>query len=53
MFPLEDVDHWTSVKGEEETCIFLNHLFPDTLTGTFKCLKERGNLLLEFCPFAV
>ena len=34
MFPFGDVDHWTSVKGEVKYCIFLNHLFPETVAGT-------------------
>ena len=41
MFPLGDVDHWTSVKGEVEACIILNHLFPETGTGTYTHLIER------------
>ena len=45
VFPLGDVDHRTSVKGEFEACIILNHLFLEKETGTCTHLMEKGHLL--------
>ena len=53
MFPLGDVDRWSSVKGELEACIIPNHLFPETVTGNCTHLMERRHLLLCFCTFMV
>ena len=47
IFPVGYHDDRTSVKGEVEACIFLYHLFCETVTRTCTHLMERGHLLLH------
>ena len=48
MFPLGDVDRWTSVNGEGEACIILTHLFPEIVNGTCTHLMEKDTLFFVF-----
>ena len=48
MFPLVNVDHRASVKGQIEVCIILNHLFHERVAGTLHLLWKDEAFLSIF-----
>ena len=50
-FSLWEMDCWTSLMGEVEACMVLNHLFPEQAVATYTHLMERGRLFPCFCTF--
>ena len=51
MFPLGDVDRWTSVKIEIDACMVLYHLFSEQVREMGTPLMERGCLALFIHTF--